>query len=496
MKEIIIDVQPSDTKVCIVEDGQLVEFWVERKNLTRLVGNIYKGKVMNVLQGMQAAFVNIGLERNGFLYAGDTLEFHEELANLTEKKLNLKEGDEVLCQVIKDQFGSKGARLTMNLSIPGRLLVLLPQIDYVGVSRKIVDEERRKHLIELISANKPKGLGFILRTQSEFSDDEEIVQEIAELCEKWNAIKYDYLRKKSCSLVYKDEDLAIRAVRDMLRPDVDKVVINDKKLFGEFLVAFATLHANNPQLFNLYDEEQLLFVKYKLDKQIDGLLRRRVDLSNGAYLIIDRTEALTVIDVNTGKYVGEKNLEDTVFGTNKIAAKEIARQLRLRNIGGIVIIDFIDMNDQTHVDGVLQELRDELAKDRTRTSLGEMTSFGLVELTRKKKRGMIESVMLQDCPYCKGDGYVWSDEHVIGKIKTHLGELLACNGNDAVLLTVATSVFNKLFTAQLLSKECDCEWRDKRIYVVADDNMHIEHFDVKTLKGAVLDLPDSAKMLY
>ncbi|MEG2676189.1 MAG: ribonuclease E/G, partial [Clostridia bacterium] len=218
--------------------------------------------------------------------------------------------------------------------------------------------------------------------------------------------------------------------------------------------------------------------------------------SNGAYLIIDRTEALTVIDVNTGKYVGEKNLEDTVFGTNKIAAKEIARQLRLRNIGGIVIIDFIDMNDQTHVDGVLQELRDELAKDRTRTSLGEMTSFGLVELTRKKKRGMIESVMLQDCPYCKGDGYVWSDEHVIGKIKTHLGELLACNGNDAVLLTVATSVFNKLFTAQLLSKECDCEWRDKRIYVVADDNMHIEHFDVKTLKGAVLDLPNSAKMLY
>ena len=217
MKDILINVNPSDTQVCIVENGELVEFWVERKNLTRLVGNIYKGKVQNVLNGMQAAFVNIGLEKNAFLYAGDTLEYGEILKDVTDKKLNLRSGDTILCQVTKEQFGSKGARITMNVTLPGRGVVLMPQIDYVGVSRKITDEDKKRELIDFVNEVKPDGFGIILRTQSVDCSKEELKEEIAELVEKWNRIKESTITKPAGSLIYKEEGVAIRAVRDMLR---------------------------------------------------------------------------------------------------------------------------------------------------------------------------------------------------------------------------------------------------------------------------------------
>lgn len=495
MKEILIRVHPSNTKVCIVEDGQLVEFWVERKNLSRLVGNIYKGKVSNVLQGMQAAFVNIGLERNAFLYAGDTLAYQEELKDVTATKLNLRAGDQIMCQVVKDQFGSKGARITMNVSLPGRGLVLMPQIDYIAVSRKITDETVKQELTEFIRAHKPEGYGFILRTQSVDCSKEELLQEMDELCRKWEVIRQKNLTKPVCSLLYRDEDLAIRAVRDMLRDDVDRVVIDDKRLYEEFISAFPYLCEKKNDLFQYYDKAEDILQAHNLSEQIDKLLERKVVMKNGAYLIIDRTEALTVIDVNTGKFVGQNNLEETVFETNRLAAAEIARQLRLRNIGGIVVIDFIDMSDPEHSRIVLECLREELEKDRTKTTLVGMSALGLVELTRKKKRSMIESVMLQTCPYCDGDGYVYSDEHVAGKIKNALNEYFACPDVKSVLLTVAPSVFNKLITLRILERECADEWRYKRIYVIADEHMHIEKFDVQVLRGAVLDLPDSAKLL-
>ena len=486
MKDILISVNPSDTQVSIVSNGELVEFWVERKNMTRLVGNIYKGKVQNVLNGMQAAFVNIGLERNAFLYAGDTLEYGEILKDVTDKKLNLKSGDNILCQVTKEQFGSKGARITMNVTLPGRAVVLMPQIDYVGVSRKITDEGRKQELIDFVNSVKPDGYGIILRTQSVDCSKEEIKEEIQELVAKWQKIKEDNKTKPAGSLIYKEEGVAIRAVRDMLRDDVDRIIINDKRLLEEFKVAFSALN----------DGKESLHKKFGLTKQIESLLQRKVVLANGAYLIIDHTEALTVIDVNTGKYVGEKNLEQTVFETNCIAAKEIARQLRVRNIGGIVVIDFIDMDNPEHSQKVLDVLEEALALDRTKTSLIGMTPLGLVELTRKKTRSMLESVMLQTCPYCEGNGYVLSDEVMAGMLKNKLNDVFACDDNKSVLVTVAPSVFNKIFAYRLLEKECAGEWRDKRIYLAADDRMHIEKLDVKVLHGAILDLPDKAKMLY
>lgn len=496
MKEILINVHPSSTKVCIVKKGRLEEFWVERKNLSRLVGNIYKGQVVNVLPGMQAAFVDIGLERNAFLVAADTVEFQEMLPSVESKPLNLHIGDQILCQVVKDQFGLKGARINMNISIAGRVLVMMPQIDYVGISRKISDEAKRDELFNYITSIKKAGYGFILRTQSASCSPKELKDEMDELVAKWEKIKDDNLHKPPCSFLYKEEDLSIRAVRDMLDNDVDRLLVNDKRLFEELKEAFPYLYSQKPEMFCCEADGVDLLERNNLYGQIEGLLERKVVLQSGAYLIIDRTEALTVIDVNTGKYVGEKNLEDTVFETNKIAAVEIARQLRLRNIGGIIVIDFIDMTNSGHIKEVLDTLQAELAKDRVKTILVGMTALGLVELTRKKERSMIESVMLQTCPYCGGDGYIFGDEHTVAKMKNVISEYLNIAENKALLVTVAPSVATKMFNFRLLSKECANEWADKRIYIITDTQIHMEKYKIEVLKGAVLNLPDDAKMLY
>ena len=495
MKRILIDVHPSSTKVCIVKDNLLEEFWVERKNINKLVGNIYKGKVMNVLPGMQAAFVNIGLERNAFLYAGDIVIDGEKLEGAEQLRINLRAGDSVLCQVEKDQFGTKGARITTNITLPGRVLVYMPQIDYVGVSHKITDEKTKDRLVRLAAEIKPEGCGVILRTQAQCCDEDELRAEMKELVALWEKIKEDTLKKPAGTLVYKEQDLAIRAVRDMLA-DVDEVVINDEKLYAEFKKSFPYVEKSRPDIFKYYNGAKDLLQYYDLAEQIEALLKRKVVLKNGAYLIIDRTEALTVIDVNTGKFVGNKNLEETVFETNKIAAVEIARQLRLRNIGGIVVIDFIDMEDPDHREKVLSVLGAELEKDRVKTSLVGLTALGLVELTRKKTRSMIETVMLQPCPYCNGDGYVYGDEHMIMKIRSAITQVFEGISAKAVVVTVAPSLFNKMFSLRYLEKECRTVWKDKRIYVIPDPAMHIEKYKIQTLNSAILDLPDNARMLY
>lgn len=495
MRRILIDVHPSSTKVCIVNDNLLEEFWVERKNINKLVGNIYKGKVMNVLPGMQAAFVNIGLERNAFLYAGDIVIDGEKLEGAEQLRINLKAGDSVLCQVEKDQFGTKGARITTNITLPGRVLVYMPQIDYVGVSHKITDEKTKQRLVKLAEEIKPSGCGVILRTQAQYCDEDELRAEMKELVALWEKIKEDTLKKPAGTLVYKEQDLAIRAVRDMLA-DVDEVVINDEKLYKEFKKTFPYVEKSRPDIFKYYNGAKDLLQFYDMADQIDALLKRKVVLKNGAYLIIDRTEALTVIDVNTGKFVGNKNLEETVFETNKIASVEIARQLRLRNIGGIVVIDFIDMEDPEHREKVLEVLGAELEKDRVKTSLVGITALGLVELTRKKTRSMIETVMLQPCPYCGGDGYVYGDEHMIMKIRSAITQVFEGVSAKAVIVTVAPSLFNKMFSLRYLEKECQTVWKDKRIYVIPDPAMHIEKYKIQSMNSAIIDLPDNARMLY
>ncbi len=496
MKQIIIASHPANTRVCIVEDGKLVEFWVERESTERIVGNIYKGRVMNVLPGMASAFVNIGLEKNAFLYAGDMIDEEGNACECSSGKLNVKVGDEILVQVVKDQFGNKGARISMNISLPSRGLILMPQIDYVGVSRKLEDSKQVQELVEYVQSIRKKGHGFILRTQSTDCSKEEILNDANELEAIWQRIQETYVHKTAPALIYKDESLAIRAVRDMLRSDVDEIVVDSEKVYEELKAAFPHVVEENPKLFKLYNHTENIVYAYNLNSQIDSILQKKVEMSNGAYLVIDRTEALTVIDVNTGKYVGQKQLSETIFETNKIAAKEIARQLRLRNLGGIIVVDFIDMDKQEQIDAVMALLKEELAKDRIKTTLIDITPLGLVEITRKKTSSMLGDVMLQPCPYCHGDGYVFSDEHVVTKLKQDLNIIFKNPMNTTAIVEVSTSVFNKIFAYKLLEKECETIWNEKRIYIVPSQSLHIEKYKISATNETIIDLPDTAKLLY
>ena len=495
MKQIIIASHPANTRVCIVEDGKLVEFWVERESTERIVGNIYKGKVMNVLPGMASAFVNIGLEKNAFLYAGDMID-EEGSIKETNSKLNVKVGDEILVQVVKDQFGNKGARISMNISLPSRGLILMPQIDYVGVSRKLEDTEQVKELVDYVESIRKPGHGYILRTQSTDCTKEEILSDAEDLESIWEKIQDSYNHTSAPALIYKDESLAIRAVRDMLRSDVCEIVVDSEKVYEELKATFPHVVEENPNLFKLYNHTENIVYAYNLNSQIDALLQKKVEMSNGAYLVIDRTEALTVIDVNTGKYVGQKQLSETIFETNKIAAKEIARQLRLRNLGGIIVVDFIDMDKQEQIDTVMAILKEELAKDRIKTTLIDITPLGLVEITRKKTSSMLGDVMLQPCPYCHGDGYVFSDEHVVTKLKQDLNIIFKNPMNTTAIIEVATSVFNKIFAYKLLEKECETIWKEKRIYIVPSQSLHIEKYKIQATNATIIDLPDTAKLLF
>ena len=499
MKKVLIDRGANSTRVCVVEDGKLEEFFVEQSGEEKIVGNIYKGKVVNVLKGMQAAFVDIGLEKNGFLYGGDmSIDGKLVSHNGTNapSEIPLKPGDIILCQVLKDQFGNKGPRVTMNISLPGRVLVLEPLIDYIGTSRKINDEDKKARLENFIRENRKSNAGYIIRTEAINSTKEELLLEIEELEARWQKIKDEYIRCPNFTKIYGDDDLAVRSVRDLIKQDVDKVIVNDEKTLSNIKTEFAYLYSKKPEIFELYKGNDTLVNHYGLNPQIDKLLKREVVLSNGAYLVIDRTEALTVIDANTGKYVGEKSLEDTVFMTNKIAAVEIARQMRLRNLGGIIIVDFIDMNNEEHKAEVLEILQKEMQKDRLKCTLVGMTELGLVQITRKKMRSMIDEVLLQPCPYCNGNSYVEASEHVVMRIRDYLYEIFKDDSIIAVKLTVNPIIFSKLFSLKLLDKELAEAWQNIRIYVIPDPLYHIEKFTCERVRTSVIELPNNAKLLY
>ncbi len=492
MKSILIDVHFSSTNVAVVEDGTLVEFWVERKNNANIVGNIYKGKVKNFVPGMQASFVDIGRERNAYLYDKDVTVDDEKIS--ASSAAHFRPGDDILCQVTKDEFGSKGARITTNITLAGRVLVLMPQTDYVGVSRKITDENRRQELVDYVQKVRPAGCGVILRTQSESCGREEIAEEMQYLYARWQEVKRKFIVSHAPAMLQRESSVAVRAVRDMLRDDVGKVIVNDKALYDEFISYSKYILSERPELYEYDSSQRSLLRKYNLTEQIKALTKRTVTMANGAYLVIDRTEALTVIDVNTGKYVGGKNLEETVFATNCLAAQEIAKQVRARNIGGIIVIDFIDMESPSHMEKVLEILNKHLERDRTKTVVLGVTHLGLVEMTRKKTRSMLESVMLQECPYCDGEGHVFSSEHVIMELRERLYDVIDENVR-AVKVTLAESVCNRLISQHYLSRECSGVWRDVVLYAIPDPNMHIEKYKIEIDNSGVLSLPDTAKLI-
>ncbi len=394
--------------VGIVEQGRLAEFFLEQNEQSRLVGNIYKGKVENVLPGMDAAFVNIGLERNAFLYVDDISSDDKSrpIQSLVHK------GQEILVQVTKEPEGNKGARVIGQITIPGRSLVLMPSEDNIGVSRQISDTSERDRLKRMGRELKPEGIGLIIRTVAEGKDYQDLLADREYLLSQWANIQEECRKTAAPALVYQDHDLVYRIVRDIVSADVEEIVVDSLELYQSILDILDQLGIDETTKINLYTGKVGLFEQAGITKDLDRATKKRVWLNSGGYLIIDQTEALVSIDVNTGKYVGSTDLADTVLSTNLEASREIAKQLRLRNIGGIIIIDFIDMVSEVDKQKVLAELEQALAKDKTKSHVLGFTQLGLAEMTRKKSKKTLSHVLEMPCPSCQGTGHVLSPHTV------------------------------------------------------------------------------------
>lgn len=449
---LVVEARPAETRVARLEDGRLTEFAVERDGGDGLTGNIYVGRVENVIKGMQAAFVNIGLEKNAFLYAGDfkfatsdfgpdTERLKAHFESLDIKKL-LKPGEEILVQIVKIPGGDKGARISSHVTLPGRFAVLLPTVDFVGVSRRIENEGERERLRKIAFRVKPESMGVILRTASEGADEAEIARELESLRAEWEDIRKRGSCAKAPALIHRDHDVVFRAIRDNLDGEIEKMVFEDEDAYARAKSAARIISPDLEERIQLETGDTPIFTRYRVNKQLEEALSRRVWLKSGGFLVFDRTEALTVIDVNTGKYVGKTTLSDTVFKINLEAAKEIALQLRLRDIGGIIVIDFIDMDTDDQKKALVDALRDALKPDRTYTNVVGITGLGLIEMTRKKKREPLVSFMKTPCPVCGSEGMVVSAESVARDVMYALSRRQ--EGGGALIARVSKRVFGAL----------------------------------------------------
>jgi len=416
-EEVLINVTPQETRVAVVENGVLQEVYIERSLSRGIVGNVYKGKVVRILPGMQAAFVDIGIDRTAFLHASDVLHGAElegngngganaETPSMTEL---LRDGQEIVVQVLKDPLGTKGARLTMQLSIPARYLVYLPASDQVRISQKIdrsEDRERLRELVTRLAEEEEVSHGLIVRTLAESASDEELRLDVQFLKKIWGRVQDGIRNSSAPALIHEDTPLAMRTMRDLVRDNVEKVRIDSRETYRKAVKFARELIPEVVDRIEYYPGERPIFDLYSVEDEIQRSLDRQVPLKSGGYLVIDQTEAMTTVDVNTGGFIGRRNLEETLFKTNLEAAQAIARQLRLRNIGGIIIIDFIDMEDPEHRRQVMRALEKALARDRITTFATEMSPLGLVEVTRKRTRESLEQVICEPCPTCGGRGVV------------------------------------------------------------------------------------------
>lgn len=408
MKTIVGNVMPEETRMAILEDGRLRDFAVERNDDMHIVNHIYKGTIQNILPSLQAAFVNIGRRRNAFIYMGDM--FPRAASKEEIQQMHLSVGQSVLVQVIKDEQGMKGPKVTANISLAGRYAVLMPTVDYIGVSKKIRDEEERNRLRRIVSEIKPDGMGLIIRTVAKGVSREELLKDLQYLLGTWDSILQRYKRSRKPTLLYREADLVMRMIRDHFTADVKQVVVDSREAYERICQVFPDPAWRSR--VRLYEGTVPIFEQYAIEESLTHLMSRIVPLPSGGNLVIDHTEALTVIDVNSSKYTGNgSTLQDTIFHVNKEAAVEIARQLRLRDIGGI-IIDFIDMAQPTKRDEILQILTRETAQDCTKTRVLGMTALNLVEITRKKARQSLYQVQFSPCDVCGGSGYLYSPETV------------------------------------------------------------------------------------
>ena len=482
MEQILINPPPRETRVAVVGDGVLQDLFVERVCAKGLVGNVYLGRVVRVLPGMQSAFVDIGLERTGFLHVADLFEAHSEDDETKPIEHVLHEGQALMVQVAKDPIGTKGARLTTTISLAGRKLVYLPRDPHIGVSQRIEDEAMREHLKELLTSIRPeseKG-GYIIRTSAEEgATAEEFEQDMAYLGRLWKEIRASRDTKPAPSLLYQDLSLAQRVLRDMVHQTTEAIEIDDEKSYEE-LVEFAERFVPDVRgHLKLYKGERPLFELHGIEEEISRALERRVDLKSGGYLVFDQTEAMTTIDVNTGRFVGKRDFSDTVFKTNLEAAQVIARQLRLRNLGGIIIIDFIDMACDEHREAVLAELRRSIASDRTRMTVSDFTELGLVEMTRKRTRESLAHVLCEPCPVCGGRGELKTARTVCYEIMREIVRLSRQYQETKEFRIVASEVvIDMLLEEESAALELLQNCVQKPVLLEVESSYHQEEYDV------------------
>lgn len=453
LKELVVNSAPHETRVALLENGTIVEVFIEREDETSIAGNIYKGRVQRVLPGMQAAFVDIGFDQAAFIYVDDVLDtashkmyrkFEQDsdveadaessdadieitdMANQTSWKaaLNhdcsiedlLTEGQEILVQVAKSSIGSKGPRVTTHISLAGRYMVLMPTVDHIGISKRIENDAERTRLKDLLLSIRENKFGYIFRTQAEGIDKDTIAKEMDFLIKTWDAILAKRKTASAPSLVYKDLNVTFRAVRDLLANEADKLIIDSKEEYENVQNFLARLMPDVKLSVELYRGRESIFDAYNIEGDVARALRKKVWLKSGGYIVIEQTEALVAIDVNTGRYVGKHNFDETILKTNLEAVKEIAYQIRLRNIGGIIIIDFIDMKKEQHREKVMAQMNEAMKKDKSQTNVLPLTELGLVQMTRKRIRRNLSRTLCEPCFYCSGDGHLLSGKSICHKI--------------------------------------------------------------------------------
>lgn len=449
--ELLINVTPSETRIAMVEGGVLQEVHIEREAKRGIVGNIYKGKVSRVLPGMQAAFVDIGLEKAAFLHASDIVPHTECVADTEQQQFRVRDiaelvrqGQDIMVQVVKDPLGTKGARLTTDITLPSRYLVFMPGASHVGVSQRIESEVERERLKSIVSQQCDELGGFIIRTAAEGVGEAELAQDAAFLKRLWSKVLQRKTRQGSRTTLYGELAIGQRILRDFVGTELARIRVDSRQMF-EVLTEFTREYV--PELtdkFELYTGRQPIFDLFDIENEIQRVLDRKVELKSGGYLIIDQTEAMTTIDINTGTFVGHRNLEETIFNTNIEATQAIARQLRLRNLGGIIIIDFIDMLSEEHRRRVLHSLEQALGKDRVKTNINGFTQLGLVEMTRKRTRESLEHVLCGECPTCQGRGTVKTVESVCYEILREIVRVHHAYDADQFLVYASAAVADAL----------------------------------------------------
>ena len=484
----------------LVEDGKLVEFSAESEPRKEIVGNIYKGKVTNVLAGMNAAFISCGFSKNCYLSMEETYTDYTKYDGTPvvtgARALDLKVGDEIIVQVTKPARGNKGAKVTTHLSFVGKCVIYLPCTDFLGISRKITDEKQREKLLKVAEKMRDNPMeGFIIRTQAPLSTQRQLKTE-AEYLRKLYREMLDAARNAPVGAVlYEDAELPVRMMRDSYGDEIEAIHVGDEELYRRMRRLIRLRGDIADKKLIKYTGDRVMMDEQGIMQLVYDTTQPVVPLAGGGSIVIDPTEAMTVVDVNTGKYIGETSREETVFAVNLEAAKEIARQVRLRNIGGIVVVDFIDMASEEHRTAVTEELRAHLAKDKAKCNVLPMSELCLTQFTRKRLGNDIPSMLSKPCPHCRGIGHVHEDIFVITRIRAAMLDCFA-EGYTAAIIDLNVDIMQKILREGLFRIEAGARWKDKRVYFIPHKTYKEEFFSVRGERGEILKLPDNAQILY